>query len=161
MIAALPKDVMVQLNTTDIRCMELLRDMIIRHGKKNPSKKEYACPGQEWLSQRLDRCRQSISESVQKLSRLGILRVTQRRPVRGMWSSNLYRLGYWLLRLLGRMKEAVFSTFSPCRLKATHSYKPYINSIPKQPKRNFSIKIEDSPYLEIIQRMAKNHPELV
>jgi len=104
MIAGLPKDVMVQLNTTDIRCMELLRDMIIRHGKKNPSKKEYACPGQEWLSQRLDRCRQSISESVQKLSRLGILRVTQRRPVRGMWSTNLYRLGYWPLRLLGRFK---------------------------------------------------------
>lgn len=153
--ATLPRDITIQMTATDQRVMDLLSDMIIRSGKKNPSKKEYACPGERWIGLRLDRCRQTISEAVQKLKRLGIIRVAQRRPVNGEWSTNLYRLGYWILRQLGRAKEAAYSISLPCRLKATHSSKTINNSNQTAARKEFSYKLKVPDFDIYLKELTK------
>ncbi len=126
--AMLPRDITIQLTATDHRNMDLISDMVERSAKKNPSKKGYVCPGEEWIAQRLGRCRQAISESVQKLHKLGILKVINRRKIKGHFQTNLYKLGYWLLRAAGNLKSLISNVSLPCRLQATHSIETNNNS---------------------------------
>lgn len=160
MTASLPKSIVLQLNESDIKVSDLLIDMIHRSEKKNPSKKMYCYPGEEWIAERLEISRETVSRAVQKLRRLGILVVINRRKVNGWWQTNLYKLGYWILRITGNLKSLISNVISPCDVNVTHSKRSLLISRIKQPLSDFSHKFKDPPLEDIILRMEKAHPEL-
>ena len=89
----LPHEIVVCLSRAEIYTADLILDLCRCTSKKIPSRAMYSCVGQKWLARRVGVTREWISKCVSKLSRLGILRITHRRRVAGIWRTNLYRVG--------------------------------------------------------------------
>lgn len=81
-----------QLDGLDIRLLELLRFLCGCQAKKSPIGARYCCPSELYLAGKLDVCRKTISLHVVKLRKLGVLSVTHRRQIRGVWQTNLYKI---------------------------------------------------------------------
>lgn len=107
MLNQIPKEIAIQLNGTDCKILEIIEHMCRIQSKKSPSKAWYCYPSEEWIANKLGRTRETISRSIQKLSKLDLIYVTHRRKFQGRWQTNLYRLGVELLKILHRYKEAV------------------------------------------------------
>jgi hypothetical protein len=56
----------------------------------------YCCPGREYLAGKVGCDVGTISRHTSKLVRLGILEKLQRRPIRGIWQTCLYKLRGWV-----------------------------------------------------------------
>ena len=89
----LPHEIVICLSRAEIYTADLILDLCRCTSKKIPSKALYACVGQKWLAERVGVTREWISKCVSKLSRLGILRITHRRKIAGIWKTNMYRAG--------------------------------------------------------------------
>jgi DNA-binding MarR family transcriptional regulator len=110
-----PQDLITNLPTETIsrlsgNCQYLLH--IFHHlcyctSKKSHSGAWYCYPSEEWLARRTGRSRVQISRSVQRLSKMGLIDLTHRRKVRGVFQTNLYRLGRNLLAMLNKAKSLI------------------------------------------------------
>lgn len=155
MLASLPANTLKEMNATDCRLYELLYDMITRRRNKHGSHGGYIMPSEAWLAQRLGRCRQAISESVSKLKHIGLVWVVQRRPIKGKWQTNLYRLMKTVFCKADNIKKFVFSKGLPCRLLTTLS-RDYKKSIPsRQEKDSGNVSNRDESLSEVMERVFK------
>lgn len=67
---------------------------IMRKAAHGQGKKlAYAVCGEEYLARKTGLSRVHVSRCIGRLKRLGLLWVTRRRQVKGVWQTNLYRLG--------------------------------------------------------------------
>ncbi len=55
-------------------------------------------------------CRETISDAVRKLEKLGILDVTRRRKIHGVWQTNLYKIKSWIWWRLGKALRSLRTT---------------------------------------------------
>lgn len=108
---SLPPSILRELNATDIQTLDLLIDLMRIQRKKSPNYAAYCYPGEEWIGAKVNRSRQWISETVQKLHHLGLIHITPRRKVHRRWQTNLYRLGQTILQLLGSLSDVINSFF--------------------------------------------------
>lgn len=67
----------------------------------------YADKPEAYYAKILGVCRNTISDAVMKLEKLGILDVTRRRKIKGTWQTNLYRIKSWIWWRLGKMLRAL------------------------------------------------------
>jgi len=115
-----------QLSSIDIRLLEVLAYLSRLTARRSPTGASYCIPGRAWLATRLGCSRETISEHVARLARLGLIHRQQRRPVDGRWQTNLYRLihpGAWVaarclhvvLATARRMPRMARLAFSPRR----------------------------------------------
>lgn len=108
-----------QLTGLDARLLELIDYECRKTRKHSPSGASYCLKPQEWLATCLGVCRETISRHVSKLAALGILQVTHRRPVRGEYQTNLYKIRSYLWWGLGKVLRGLRSRRkNPDELKA-------------------------------------------
>jgi hypothetical protein len=82
----------IGLSGTDLRLLEVLTWLCRTAGKKLGRPIGRAYPSQAWLAAHVGACRSHVSERLQRLYRLGYIRVIRRRREEGVWKSNLYEL---------------------------------------------------------------------
>lgn len=95
------------LTGLDTRFLELLDYDCRQQAKKSPVGARYSIKPEAWFAKALDTCRETISHTVTKLSKLGILDVTHRNPVHGQWQTNLYRIRSWVWWKLGKLLRSL------------------------------------------------------
>ena len=101
MAATFPQDIAQQLLGTDYRLLDELSFLARQQRKKSGA--AYCMPGRQYLSQKLGVSIRTVSRSIARLTRLGILDATQRRPIRGRWQTNLYKIRSWVGWRMGQI----------------------------------------------------------
>jgi hypothetical protein len=85
-----------QLTGTQLRLLEAIQYDARCTAKHSPTGAKYSVKPQAYFAKLLGVCRESISDAVQGLSKLGILEVTYRRKLKGMWQTNLMKIRSWV-----------------------------------------------------------------
>jgi hypothetical protein len=98
-----PSDIYRQLLGVDFRLLDELTFLAKQQKKKSGA--AYCMPGRKYLAEKLGCSIRTISRSIARLRRLGILDAIQRRPVRGIWQTNLYKIRNWIGWRLGQLSE--------------------------------------------------------
>lgn len=114
-----------KLDATDLRLLEHLNFLSRLQAKKSPTGARYCCPSERYLAANLSVSRETVSHHVSKLRRLGILDVTRRRQIRGIWRTNMYKIISWVW---WRLRQATLRALNhPYHVKQS----PHI-SIPRE-----------------------------
>jgi biotin operon repressor len=109
---------------------------------------------QYWLAERLGKTREWISKSICKLEKLGLLKVIRRKKENGKWDTNLYRIGYVILRLLGLWRQAVRELIN--RVKSNlQGVGVTIKENMERKKENHLIEVKHSDLYSILERIGK------
>jgi len=96
-----------RLTGLDARFLELLDYDCRQQSTKSPSGARYSIKPEAWYAKKLNVCRETISHTVTKLSKLGILDITHRPPIRGQWQTNLYKIRSWVWWKLGKLLRSL------------------------------------------------------
>ena len=88
-----PQDIYQQLDGIDFRILNELSFLSKQQKRRTGS--AYCCPGREYLAAKVGCDVGTISRHTSKLVTLGILDKRQRRPIRGIWQTCLYKLMGW------------------------------------------------------------------
>jgi hypothetical protein len=88
-----PQDIYQQLDGIDYRILNELSFLSKQQKRRTGS--AYCCPGREYLAAKVKCDVGTISRHTSKLVKLGILDKRQRRPIRGIWQTCLYKLVGW------------------------------------------------------------------
>ena len=99
---------------------------------KNHCGSEYCIPGEKWLAWRLGVRVETISRCVQKLKRMGYLWIRQRRPVKGHFMTNIYKIGVELARILYGIAKATKLLLHRMTFNSSIVNKPIDNSSRKK-----------------------------
>lgn len=100
-----PSDIAQRLTGTDFRLLDELSFLSRLQRKRTGA--SYAMPSRRYLAEKIGCSIRTVSRSVARLKRLGILEAVQRRPRRGVWRSNLYRIRSWIGWRLGQLSGAL------------------------------------------------------
>jgi DNA-binding transcriptional MocR family regulator len=102
-------DIYKQLNGTDLKILMSIAYRAKRRAKFNPTKAAYCTPSQRTLGSNIGVSRETANKSTQKLHKLGIITKTQRRPVRGIFTTCMYVVNKpWTWRLISAMQSVLF-----------------------------------------------------
>ncbi len=151
----LPSAIVSQLSGTCQYLLGLLNQLCKTQSKRSPSRAYYCFPGQEWLGRRTQRCRETISRSVQNLARLELIHITHRRWANGRHQTNLYRLGKQLLYWLNAAK-ALKNRLSYHVIEMSHIVSnTKILKEPKGLKPHLSDRVRGPTWEEVAARLDK------
>ena len=104
-----------QISGLDARLLEAINYDCKREAKHRASGARYSTKSEAYFAKILGVCRETISHRICHLERLGILSVTRRRKVRGVWQTNLYKITSWVWWRLGKLLKGLRQ--SPSRVK--------------------------------------------
>lgn len=99
-----------QLTGLDARLLEQINYDCKARAKASKTGARYSTKAEAYYAKILGCCRETISDHICKLKRLGILDVTRRRKVRGMWQTNMYRVRNWTWWRLGALLQSLHKT---------------------------------------------------
>lgn len=109
-----------QLNAGDFRLLDLVGFLSKLQAHRSPSGAHYCTPGRRWLAHQLACSVRTISRRTAHLARIGILTKQQRRPRRGQWQTNLYRIvgraGWRAAALAHQLRRLSHRLSQPARL---------------------------------------------
>lgn len=88
-----PHETYKKLDGIDFRILNEIAFLSKQQKRRTGS--AYCCPGREYLAGKVGCDVGTISRHTSKLVSLGILEKRQRRPIRGMWQTCLYKLQGW------------------------------------------------------------------
>lgn len=88
-----PQGIYQQLDGIDFRILNEIAFLSKQQKKRTGS--AYCCPGRKYLAAKVGCDIGTISRHTSKLVSLGILEKRQRRPIRGVWQTCLYKLVSW------------------------------------------------------------------
>jgi hypothetical protein len=88
-----PHEIYRKLDGIDFRLINEIAFLSRLQKKRTGS--AYCCPGREYLAGKVGCDVGTISRHTSKLVTLGILEKRQRRPIRGIWQTCLYKLRGW------------------------------------------------------------------
>lgn len=107
------------LTGTSWEVLELITRVMWVQAVRSPSHALYCTPGERWMAERLSMGREAMSDAVCCLEAHGLLCVTRRRPIRGSWQTNLYRLsGHLAATLIGSLRRSRSSRDAVVALQA-------------------------------------------
>jgi hypothetical protein len=92
-----------QLTSLDGRLLEAINFDSKMQARKSPTGARYSVKPEAYFAKILGVRRETISDHVVKLERLGILDVTRRKPIRRQWQTNLYKIRSWVWWRLGKL----------------------------------------------------------
>ena len=92
-----------QISGLDARFLELINFDAKMCQKFRVKGGRYTDKPEAYYAKILGVCRNTISDVVMKLEKLGILDVTRRRKIHGQWQTNIYRIKSWIWWRLGKM----------------------------------------------------------
>jgi len=110
-----PQDTYNKLDGIDLKLLDEIAFLCRQQKKKTGS--AYCCPGRQYLADKLGCDIGTISRHTTKLLELGVLDKRQRRPVRGIWQTCLYRLRSWQAWALGRVAGLLRKVGNPHRVR--------------------------------------------
>jgi len=93
-----PHEIYKKLDGIDFRILNEIAFLSKQQKKRTGS--AYCCPGREYLAAKVGCDIGTISRHTTKLVKLGVLEKRQRRPIRGIWQTCLYKLKGWASWLL-------------------------------------------------------------
>jgi helix-turn-helix protein len=96
-----PQETYQKLDGIDLKLLNEIEFLSRQQRKRTGS--AYCCPSRAYLAEKLGVDVGTISRHTSKLVDLGVLDKRQRRPVRGIWQTCLYRLRSWQAWALGRV----------------------------------------------------------
>lgn len=96
-----------QITGLDARLLEAIAYDSRCQSKHSPTGARYSVKPQAYFARLLGVCRETISDAVRKLARIGILDITRRRKKHGVWQSNMYRIRSWMWWRLGKALRAL------------------------------------------------------
>lgn len=99
-----------QISGMDARLLEAIDYDARVNQKHRPTRAKYSDKPQAYFAKILGVCRETISDSVRKLEKLGILDITRRRRVRDRWQTNLYKIRSWIWWRLAKALRSLRST---------------------------------------------------
>jgi hypothetical protein len=128
------RDTYNQITGLDARFLEAIQFDSRIQAKYSKTGARYSIKSEAYYAKVLGVCRETISNTVLKLERLGILDVTRRRPIRGMFQTNLYKIRSWIWWRLGKLLKGLRRT--PHRAQQSpHKANPMRETrIPEEPK---------------------------
>lgn len=97
-----PQQIWQQLDGIDLKLCEEIAFLSRCQAKKSPTGARYCCPSEAYLSKKIGVRRETISDHVRKLEKLGVLHVLRRRKKGGQWQTNLYKLIKWVHWLVSK-----------------------------------------------------------
>lgn len=104
--------VLNQLSGVDFRVLDEITYLIRCRLKKDRRAAQYCAPGRAYLAGKIKVSIRTISRSLTKLHRLGIIKRVQRRRKDGVWQTNLYtvrKMGRWIFgRLHAWFRDHVY-----------------------------------------------------
>ena len=157
-----PQDIYQKLDGIDFRILNEIAFLSKQQKKRTGS--AYCCPGREYLAAKVGCDIGTISRHTSKLVSLGILDKRQRRPIRGIWQTCLYKLRGWaswaLAGIAGQLRKISNNSH---RVRPT----PHLVSLGREirtPKADFSTKREKTSVgndlvAEILKRWKARGPQ--
>jgi len=130
------------------------------HGVQSSRRGVYCVPSEKYLSKDAFCARETVSRNITVMKKLGLLKVTQRRPVDGRFSTNLYKLGSLLLSLISRVTSCFFSFFNRVTSMSHIVTETSNNNLKRQKESSAQHKIPVVSVQEVIDRIQGSHPEL-
>ena len=125
---SLPSNLRSELTASQFKIIYLILDLCqIRH-KNYPGQSIYVMPSERWIAQKIGISREWVSKSLQKLQEVGLIIITRRRKERGVWRTNLYRLGHVLWRCLKFTSYCFSSVFNHVNKSSHLVIEPSINN---------------------------------
>jgi biotin operon repressor len=112
------------LTGLDARLLELIRYNSKYVQKKSHTRAEYSYQPQSYWAKKLGCCRATINRRIARLRKVGILEITRRRKLRGLWQTNLTKIRNWVWWRLGKLLQELRKRPDPCNKHVTHK-KPY------------------------------------
>jgi hypothetical protein len=103
------RDTWNRLSGIDARLLDALAYLSRLSAERSPTRARYCTPGRKWLGQHLACSVETITRHTSKLAALGLLRKTQRRPVRGTWQTNLYVLHHPMAWAMGKLRAQLLA----------------------------------------------------
>lgn len=158
-INLIPSSLLISLSGREVNILKKIFYIMQTHRKQSYGH-TYQCQCSErWLAEQCHTTIWQISRSIQKLVRLGILKVRQRRSEGGEWLTNLYMLGkeFWnhCVRILtsrkrrknNRLQESAnISSFRETETQVSRQeVRDFIKELAKKTK-NVEIRKKDMSY---------------
>lgn len=125
----LPPEIMSQMNLTMERVFNYIVETSVEkvHGNFVWKRTRYT---EEYLSKRLLRSREWVSKMIRRLEEMNLIEVVRKR-YKGRFCVNEYRLSKWVLSLLGKWKQTIYTVIDHVKSNIQRvGYKPiyaYIN----------------------------------
>lgn len=92
-----------QISGLDARLLEQIDFDCRQQAKRSRTGARYSTHSEAYYAKVLGVRRETISHHVCHLANLGILEITRRRKVRGVWQTNMYKIKSWIWWRLGRL----------------------------------------------------------
>lgn len=109
-----------QLRSGDFRFLDTVGYLSRLQAKRSPVGATYCTPGRVWLATQLQCSVRTVSRITARLASIGVLQKQQRRPRRGHWSTNLYRIvgraGWRAAALAHQLRRLSHRLSQPARL---------------------------------------------
>ncbi len=102
-----PEDIWRQLSGVDLKLLDEIAFLSRKRAERSRSGALYCAPGRKYLARKIGVAVSTISRHVSKLKRLGLLTALQRRPIGGIWQSNMYKINSWLGWRLAGIRDMV------------------------------------------------------
>ena len=131
------------------------------HGTQSRSGAIYATPSEERIAKIVHVHRVTVSRNVSALKSLGLLNVTNRRPEKDKFKTNLYKFSklFWAAFsfIINRFRK-YFNRVTPMLHIVSKEHNIYLKN---NQKRNGPIRNNGPTAIDVIKLMEKLHPELV
>jgi len=99
-----------QLTALDGRLLEAIHYDCRIMRAHSPQRASYSVKPQAYFAKILGVTRETVSDHYRKLEKLGILAITHRRKIHGLWQTNLTRIVSWIWWRLGKVLRKLRGT---------------------------------------------------
>ena len=143
-----PHEIYKKLDGIDFRILNEIAFLSKQQQKRTGS--VYCCPGREYLAAKVGCDIGTISRHTTKLVRLGVLEKRQRRPIRGIWQTCLYKLRGWASWALAGIAGALRKIRSNSHRVRLHAHIASVGTEIRTPEVQTPIK--NALVVEILRR---------
>lgn len=99
-----------QIRGLDARLLEAIAFDCKLQAKRSPTGAKYSLKSQSYFAKMLGVCRETISDRIRHLERIGILDVTRRGQKNGVWQTNMYKIRSWIFWRLAKCLRSLRAT---------------------------------------------------
>ena len=152
---SLPQNIRKDLTASEFNIIYLLFDLCHFRAKSSPTGSAYAWPSQEYIASKVNRSREWVSKSISSLAEKGLVLVTHRRKVKGVWQTNLYRVGAVLWASIKKLTHCISSLLHHVNSGSHIVLKPSLLRSNNNENKDFSHNNKSPGLGEIINRMTQ------
>lgn len=130
-------------------------DLCHFRARSSPTGSAYAWPSQEYIASITGLSREWVSKSISSLAAKGLILVTHRRKVKGVWQTNLYRIGAVLWASIKKLTHCISSILHHVNSTSHIVLKPSLLRSNDNEIKDFSYNNKSPGLFEIINRITQ------